>query len=137
MRTRQIRRSLNGSLIVGLLVGLAAGLLAACGDSTPGLVPNTPSTATAGGPFWIPFSATPTATGGRNGLFVVPSTSPGSTPAFVASGSVGLLGAASQPTLRNAAIKDVSPAVILFAANDSTGTLRVYGLDLRGTTEKP
>ena len=97
--------------------------------------------------FWIPFSATPvTGTkGGKSGLFVISSSTVGSSPA-----PVPIWITTSEPTLLGAALAadagvspapaTLTPAVMIYAAEGSDAKLHLYGLDLAnpsGSTKPP
>jgi hypothetical protein len=97
------------------------------------------STAWAAG-FWMPFSATPVkgTTGGKSGLFVIPSfevgSSPAPTPSFVTTAEPTLLGAtfAIVGTLTNPT--SVTPALLIYSAKGADGNQHLYGLNLANPT---
>jgi hypothetical protein len=92
-----------------------------------------------GAAFWIPYQATPvTGTSGvKAGLFVIPSQSPTTAPAFVSTNAQTLfLGAAFTTTVNASHIITLfSPALYLYAAADSSNNIHVYELDLAVGTQ--
>lgn len=90
--------------------------------------------------FWMPFSATPVkgTTGGKSGLFVIPSFEVGSTPAptpsFITTAEPTLLGAtfAIVGTLTNPT--SVTPALLIYSAKGTDGNQHLYGLNLANPT---
>jgi hypothetical protein len=118
---------------------LATTLLVSCGDSSPS--PEPPAHATA---FWIPFLAQQTATGGKDGLFVIPSNALDTVPAFVmlaADGatltSINAVAQAASGTLSGNRLTGIMPATIMFMGTDSQGNEHVYGLDLSDIASVP
>ena len=87
--------------------------------------------------FWLPYVATPVTgtTGGKSGLFLIPSNAVGSTPApepswvteseptLVGAAFQGFLGGSTPPT-------SVTPALMIYAAKGADGNSHLYGLNL-------
>jgi len=94
-----------------------------------------------GGAYWIPYSASPVPNvtpAGKNGLFIIPSDKLTSSPAptFVTTDTTQLLGIGTQITV-TAGVATYSPQVMMYADTDSTGTTRIFGLTLAGTSTVP
>lgn len=90
--------------------------------------------------FWIPYTATPIpgSTGGKTGLFVIPSNTLESSPAprWVSTTPSQLLGIALQYTL-SGGVTTYTPDLMMYAAAGSDGKTHVYGLNLSNTAEAP
>lgn len=103
------------------------------------ILASTICTAASGG-FWIPYTATPIpgTTGGKTGLFLIPSNSLESSPApeWIITIPSQLLGIALQSTVSGGVIT-YSPALMMYAAAGSDGKTHVYGLNLSDTAEVP
>ena len=90
--------------------------------------------------FWMPFSATPVTgtTGGKSGLFVIPSfavgSSPAPTPSFITTAEPTLLGATFTLVGTFTAPTSVTPALLIYSAKGADGNLHLYGLDLTNPT---
>jgi hypothetical protein len=80
----------------------------------------------------MPYTATPVSGSGQSGVFVVPSNSPGTAPAFVNRGAQTLfLAYGLTATLNgNNVVTGYTPSTYLFAATDGNNNVHVYGLDL-------
>ncbi len=94
-----------------------------------------------GGAYWIPYSATPipnVTPVGKNGLFLIPSDKLTSapTPTFVTTDTTQLLGVGTQISV-SGGVATYSPQVMMYGDTDSTGTTRIYGLLLAGTSTFP
>jgi hypothetical protein len=94
-----------------------------------------------GGAYWIPYSAFPTPNVtpvGKNGLFLIPSDKLSSSPAptWVTTDTTQLLGIGTQITVTGG-VATYSPQVMMYADTDSTGTTRIFGLNLAGTSTVP
>jgi hypothetical protein len=94
-----------------------------------------------GGAYWIPYSASPvpnvTPTG-KNGLFLIPSDQLSSAPAptFVTTDNTQLLGIGTQISTKGG-VATYSPQVMMYADTTSTGTTKIFGLTLAGTSSVP
>jgi hypothetical protein len=89
-------------------------------------------------PFWIPFSVTANAAGGQAGLFVVPSGSPATAPAFVTTSPVEILGAGANIKVSDTQLATAHlPGTLIYAAADSTSHVHIYGLDLSNAAATP
>jgi hypothetical protein len=88
--------------------------------------------------FWMPFSATPATTGGKSGLFVIPSfavgSSPAPTPSFITTAKPTLLGATFTLVGTFTAPTSVTPALLIYSAKGADGNLHLYGLNLTNPT---
>jgi hypothetical protein len=147
MRTSLTSTSCPRSPRVGgcaLPIGMLSALLAACGGSTsPAAKPL--DTGAVGRAFWIPCSAIPTGSGGRGGLFVVPSDALSSTPIFAttlpttATGGVPIktLAEAKNYAISGGTVSDFSPALLMYTATGADGAEHVYGLNLGNITGTP
>jgi hypothetical protein len=86
--------------------------------------------------FWMPFSATPVTgtTGGKSGLFVIPSyavgSSPAPTPSFITTAAPTLLGFTFTLVGTFTAPTSVTPALMIYSAKGADGNLHLYGLNL-------
>jgi len=93
------------------------------------------------GAYWIPYSASPipnvTPTG-KNGLFLIPSDKLTSSPAptFVTTDTTQLLGIGTQISTKGGVVT-YSPQVMMYADTTSTGTTKIFGLTLAGTSTVP
>jgi hypothetical protein len=95
-------------------------------------------TGTGGGVgFWMPFSAAPVSgtSGGKTGLFLIPSNSiaasPAPQPAFVTTNPPTILGLAFQGgQFSSPPTTALIPALMMYAAEGADGNTHVYGLDL-------
>jgi hypothetical protein len=99
------------------------------------------SSSTGGGAYWIPYSASPVSGAnppGKNGLFLIPSDKLTSAPApsFVTTDNTRLLGIGTQISVTGGVVT-YSPQVMMYADTDSTGTTRIFGLTLAGTSTVP
>lgn len=128
-------------------------LLSACGgggsvssSSSSGAASSSGSSSSSGGStndtgatatYWVPFAVSPFGTGGNLGfgIFVVPSTAPDDTPAYVSYSDQSLNLGYGNGTALNASkvVTDYSPATFLFAALDASNNAHIYSLDLRST----
>ena len=93
------------------------------------------------GAYWIPYSASPVPNVtpvGKNGLFLIPSDKLTSAPAptFVTTDNTQLLGIGTQISTKNGVVT-YSPQVMMYADTDSTGSTRIFGLTLAGTSSVP
>ena len=99
------------------------------------------SSSSGSGPaFWLPYQATPAASGGETGLFVIPSNALTSAPVCVTTSAKTKFLAASFTTTISAShiVTAYSPAQYLYAAADSSNNIHIYKLDLAlGTTPTP
>jgi hypothetical protein len=127
-----------------LPIGILTALLAACGGSaSPTAKPL--DTGAVGRPFWIPFSAIPTGSGGREGLFVVPSDALSATPVFAttlpttATGDVPIrtIAEAKNYAISGGTVAGFSPALLIYTATGTDGAEHVYGLNLGNITSTP
>ena len=94
-----------------------------------------------GGAYWIPYSAAPIPQAtppGKNGLFLIASDKLTSAPApaFVTTDNTQLLGIGTQISVKGG-VATYSPQVMMYADTDSTGTTRIFGLTLAGTSTYP
>ncbi len=93
------------------------------------------------GAYWIPYSATPVPNvtpPGKNGLFLIPSDKLTSSPAptFVTTDTTQLLGIGTQISTKGG-VATYSPQVMMYADTNSTGTTKIFGLTLAGTSTVP
>jgi hypothetical protein len=94
-----------------------------------------------GGAYWIPYSASPvpnvTPTG-KNGLFLIPSDKLSSSPAptFVTTDTTQPLGIGTQISTKGG-VATYSPQLMMYADTTSTGTTKIFGLTLAGTSSVP
>jgi len=91
--------------------------------------------------YWIPYSATaiPSSTPpGKTGLFIIPSDKLASSPAptFVTTDATQLLAIGTQISVKNG-VASYSPQVMMYADTNSSGTTKIYGLTLAGTSTVP
>jgi hypothetical protein len=90
--------------------------------------------------FWIPYTATPIlgSTGGKSGLFVIPSNTLESSPApqWVSTTPSQLLAIALQYSF-GGGITTYTPDLMMYAAAGADGKTHVYGLNLSNTAEVP
>jgi hypothetical protein len=94
-----------------------------------------------GGAYWIPYSATavPSATpAGQTGLFIIPSDKLASSPAptFVTTDTTQLLAIGTQISISDG-VASYLPQVMIYADTNSSGTTKIYGLTLAGTSSVP
>jgi len=94
-----------------------------------------------GGAYWIPYSATPVSGAtppGQNGLFLIASDKLTSAPAptFVTTDNTQLLGIGTQVSSKGG-VASYSPQLMMYADTSSTGTTKIYGLTLAGTSSVP
>jgi hypothetical protein len=94
-----------------------------------------------GGPYWIPYSASPVSGAnppGSNGLFLIPSDKLTSAPAptFVTTDNTRVLGIGTQITTSGGVVT-YSPQLMMYADTSSTGTTKIFGLTLAGTSTVP
>ena len=91
--------------------------------------------------YWIPYSATaiPSSTPpGKTGLFIIPSDKLASSPAptFVTTDATQLLAIGTQISVKNG-VASYSPQLMMYADTNSSGTTKIYGLTLAGTSTVP
>jgi hypothetical protein len=97
------------------------------------------ATVSTGGGFWIPYFATPAATGGKAGLLIVPSDDIESSTAihWITSIPTGFVGIAYQATYKNGSLTRYLPAVLMYYATSADGNIRIFGLNLSDTSSIP
>ena len=93
------------------------------------------------GAYWIPFSAKPipnVTPVGKNGLFLIPSDKLSSSPAptWVTTDATQLLAVGTKITVSSGVLTYL-PQVLMYGDTDSTGTTRIFGLNLAGTSTVP